>query len=32
MALKANMTLDTNITFTAIPDKNNRLAVMKNVE
>lgn len=32
MALKTNMTLDTNITFTAIPDKNNRLAVIKNAE
>lgn len=32
MALKTNMTLDTNITFTAIPDKNNRLAVMRNAE
>lgn len=32
MALKRNMTLDTNITFTAIPDKNNNLAVMKNAK
>lgn len=32
MALKRSMTLDTNITFTAIPDKNNRLAVIKNAE
>lgn len=32
MALKTSMTLDTNITFTAIPDKNNRLAVIKNAE
>lgn len=32
MALKTNMTLDTNITFTAIPDKHNRLVVMRNAE
>ena len=32
IALKTNMTLDTNVIFTAIPDKNNNLAVMRNAE
>lgn len=30
--LKTNVTLDTNISFTAIPDKNNTLAVMRNAK
>ena len=29
---KTSVTLDTNITFIAIPDKNNRLAVARNAE
>ena len=32
MTIKTNITLNTNITFTAIPDKNNTLAVMRNAE
>lgn len=32
MALKKSMTLDTNITFTAIPDKNNHLIMVKTNE
>lgn len=32
MALKRSMTLDTNITFTAIPDKNNHLIMVRTNE
>lgn len=32
MALKRNMTLDTNIMFTAIPDEHNNLMVVRKNE